>query len=99
MNSKLFAVMATVGLVLFALGPGVATVTAEDDSLEVAVEQVGNDGPPADAGPGGEDDETDDGNETADTDDEELETEEAADDDDDDDARGPPENPGNARGN
>ncbi len=45
MNSKLFAVMATVGLVLFALGPGVATVAAEDDSLEVAVEQAGNDGP------------------------------------------------------
>jgi hypothetical protein len=45
MNSKLFAVMATVGLVLFALGPGVATVAAEDDSLDVAVEQSGNDGP------------------------------------------------------
>jgi hypothetical protein len=45
MYTRLFAVMATVGLVLFALGPGVATVAADDGSFEVEVEQAGNDGP------------------------------------------------------
>ena len=42
MQSKLFAVLATVGLVLSALGPGVATVAADTttDSLEVEVDQA-----------------------------------------------------------
>jgi len=40
--------MATVGLVLFALGPGVATVAADsagNDTLDVSVNQAGNTGP------------------------------------------------------
>ena len=45
MHTRLFALLATVGLVLFALGPGVATVAAQEGSLDVSVEQVGNDGP------------------------------------------------------
>ena len=43
MHTRLFAVMATVGLILFALGPGVATVAADsagNDSLDVSVSQV-----------------------------------------------------------
>jgi len=41
MNSKPFAVMATVGLVLFALGPGVATVGAQStETLDVSVSQA-----------------------------------------------------------
>jgi hypothetical protein len=43
----LFAVAATVGLVLFALGPGAATAaaqTAGNDSLDVSVSQAGNAG-------------------------------------------------------
>jgi len=42
MESKLFAIAATVGLVLVALGPGVATVAADtvgNDSLDVSVQQ------------------------------------------------------------
>ncbi|WP_277542215.1 carboxypeptidase-like regulatory domain-containing protein [Haloarcula laminariae] len=43
MHTRLFAVMATMGLVLFALGPGAATVaadTAGNDALDVAVDQT-----------------------------------------------------------
>jgi len=44
MHSKLFAVMAAVGMVLFALGPGVATAaaqTAGNDSVDISVTQDG----------------------------------------------------------
>jgi hypothetical protein len=57
MNTRLFALMATVGLLLFALGPGAATAVAEtgneagndgttagNDALAVAVTEAGNDG-------------------------------------------------------
>ena len=46
MHTRLFAVMATMGLVLFALGPGAATAaaaagnTAGNDSLDVSVDQT-----------------------------------------------------------
>jgi len=50
MHTRLFAVAATMAMVLFALGPGAATVAAQTagnttDSLDVSVDQAGNTGP------------------------------------------------------